>query len=239
MSEPANIKEQRPVSSGKMLRAMGGIGIISALLIVLTFELTLPRVQQLKAEALEKAIFKVLPGAVRTQAFGLSANGELIDPEKADSPESTVFMGYDENERIVGYAVEAAGMGYADIIRVLYGYDPGEQIIIGFQVLESKETPGLGDKIEKDQRFLDNFKALDVSLANNGELQNEVITVKQGEKQNAWEIDGISGATISSRAIGNIIGTSSSKVIPILFENHKDPDGATPGRTQAINHEKR
>ena len=38
-----------------MLRAMAGIGLICALLIVLTFEGTLPRIERLKAEALEKA----------------------------------------------------------------------------------------------------------------------------------------------------------------------------------------
>ena len=221
----------------KMLRAMVVIGIISALLIVSAFELTLPRVQRLKAEALEKAIFKVLPGTVRTQVFGINANGELIEIKNDDTPESTYYAGYNENEKLVGYAVDAAGQGYADIIRILYGYDPNEQILIGFQVLESKETPGLGDKIEKEQRFLDNFKALDVSLTKDSQLKNKVITVKQGEKQNAWEIDGITGATISSRAIGNIIGTSTTEVVPILFNNHMKMNHTEPSRKQIENNE--
>ena len=93
--------------------------------------------------------------------------------------------------------------------------------VLGFQVLESKETPGLGDKIAKDERFQNNFNALDVSISENGQLRNKVITVKQGEKQNGWEIDGITGATISSRAVGNIIGESTSKVVPVLNEHSK------------------
>jgi electron transport complex protein RnfG len=224
MKEAADIEMKRPSGNTKMLRAMLVIGIISALLIVLAFELTLPRVQKLKAEALEKAIFKVLPGTVSTQAFGINTKGEFIEIENNDKPASTYYAGYNENEKLVGYAVEAAGQGYADIIRVLYGYNPNEQILIGFQVLESKETPGLGDKIEKEQRFLDNFKALDVSLSNEGQLKNKVVTVKQGKKQKPWEIDGITGATISSRAIGNIIGTSTMEVIPMLFNNHMMDD---------------
>lgn len=220
MSTATKIEKQESSSSIKMLKAMLVIGIISALLIVSAYQLTLPRVLQLKAEALEKAIFKVLPGTVSTQTFGINAKGELTKIENGEKYESTYYAGYDKNKKLVGYAIDAAGQGYADVIRVLYGYDPKEQILIGFQVLESKETPGLGDKIEKDQRFLDNFKALDVSLTHDRKLKNKVITVKQGEKQNPWEIDGITGATISSRAIGKIIGVSSEKDVPILFNNH-------------------
>ncbi|MBL7472200.1 RnfABCDGE type electron transport complex subunit G [Robertkochia sediminum] len=216
MSETTTIKTQKPASSNKMLFAMGGIGIISALLIVMTFELTKPRIEQLKAEALEKAIFEVLPGTVRTQAMAITPEQTLAAPKAGDASETLVYAGFDANEALVGYAVEAAGQGYADIIRILYGYDPASETIIGFRVLESKETPGLGDKIEKEQRFLDNFKALDVSLDEQGAIRNTVITVKQGEKVNAWEVDGISGATISSRAIGDIIGRSSKEIVPVL-----------------------
>lgn len=223
MSKVADINKQNLAGSKKMLLAMVSIGIISALLIVTTFELTLPRVQKLKAEALEKAIFEVLPGTVKTQAFGVNDNGELFKMEAEDKTETTVYAGYDDDNNIVGYAVEASGQGYADIIRVLYGYKPEKEILIGFQVLESKETPGLGDKIEKEVHFLNNFKALDVSLTSNKkELNNKVITVKQGEKVNPWEIDGITGATISSRAIGNIIGTSTETLVPILYNHFKN-----------------
>lgn len=222
MSEVADIKTQNPAGNVKMLRAMVGIGIISSLLIVLTFQLTLPRVQRLKAEALEKAIFNVLPGTVSTQAFGITTEGDLEVKVEGQVYKSTVYAGYDESEKLVGFAVEAAGQGYADIIRILYGYDPVQQTVIGFQVLESKETPGLGDKIEKEQRFLDNFKALDVSLTGDGIIGNKVTTVKQGEKENAWEIDGITGATISSRAIGDIIGNSTTEVVPVLYENFEE-----------------
>jgi electron transport complex protein RnfG len=220
MSRATPIEKQNPGSSTRMLKAMLGIGILSALLTVSAFELTLPRVQRLKAEALEGAIFRVLPGAVRTQAFAINSAGALTAIAKGEKPESVYYAGYDTNEKLVGYAVTASGQGYADIIRVLYGYDPNAQALIGFQVLESKETPGLGDKIEKEQRFLDNFKALDVSLTPEGQLKNTVVTVKQGNKQNAWEIDGITGATISSRAIGDIIGSSTTEVVPFLFSNH-------------------
>jgi len=222
MSQADQTHTTPPASSVKMLRAMVGIGVMCALLIVLTFEGTLPRIERLKAEALEKAIFKVLPGASEKVTYQLSEGNKFIVSESDDAEAQLVYAGYDENGHLVGIAVEASGMGFADVLRVLYGYDPEEQTIIGFYVLESKETPGLGDKIEKDDEFLANFKALDVSLLDDhSAIRNTVVTVKKGKKENPWEVDGITGATISSRAIGDIFGVSTAHWAPLIFKNRE------------------
>jgi electron transport complex protein RnfG len=90
-------------------------------------------------------------------------------------------------------------------------------------VLESKETPGLGDKIEKDANFLANFGNLDVSLTDDlTQLKNKVVPVNHGTKSNQWEVEGITGATISSRAIGNIIGNSSQHWVPLIYRYQQD-----------------
>jgi len=209
-----------PANSKKMLLAMVGIGILCAFLIVVTFELTLPRIEKNKAEALEKAIFKVLPGIVKKKTFQLDENNNFIDVSSEEKKTQVVYAGYDENDNLVGVAVEASGLGFADVLRVLYGYSPDKETIVGFYVLQSKETPGLGDKIEKDLDFLENFKALDVSLVDdNSRIKNKVVPVKKGTKVNPWEVDGITGATISSRAIGNILGASTENWIPIIYKN--------------------
>jgi len=211
-----------PASSTKMLRAMVGIGIACALLIVLTYVGTLPRIERLKAEALEKAIFKVIPGITSTKTFKLTDANAFSVMSVEEEPENVVYAGYDENNQLVGLAVEARGQGYADIISILYGYDPKEQTVIGFYVLESKETPGLGDKIEKDADFLANFEALSVSLTEDQTaVKNTIVTVKQGTKENSWEVDGITGATISTRAIGDIIGASTQQWVPLLYQNQE------------------
>ncbi|MEP1096139.1 MAG: FMN-binding protein [Cyclobacteriaceae bacterium] len=201
----------------KMLRAMVGISALCGFLIVLTYEGTLPRVERLRAEALEKAIFQVIPGTSKTKVFAYDGSTFI---KADDNAADIVYAGYDESGNLMGVAIEASGQGYADIIKILYGYDPEKQHIIGFYVLETKETPGLGDKIEKDKDFLANFSALDVSLSDDmGKVINQVVTVKQGTKQNPWEIDGITGATISSRAIGNIIGESTMTWVPRINKN--------------------
>ena len=207
-------------SSFKMLQSMVGIGLFCALMIVLTFQGTLPRIEKLKAEALEKAIFKVIPGMVTKKTFQIGENNTLTEVSTVPKGARVVYAGYDENGKLKGVAVEASGMGFADVLRILYGYDPEQQAVVGFYVLESKETPGLGDKIEKDANFLANFEALDVALAEDlTTVKNTVTTVKSGQKKNAWEVDGITGATISSRAIGNILGTSTQEMVPMIFKN--------------------
>ena len=218
-----NKTQQNPANTSansfSMLRAMVGIGILCALMIVLTYEGTFGRIEQLKAEALEKAIFRVIPGIVKSSAFQLDPDGNFVEASEENTT-PMIYAGYDENDRLVGVAVEASGQGYADILRILYGYDPESQKIIGFYVLESKETPGLGDKIEKDPNFLANFGALDLSLNDDwSAVKNRVIPVKKGAKENAWEVEGITGATISSRAIGNIIGESTDYWVPVIYKN--------------------
>ena len=211
----------QPEGSAKMLRAMVGIGIFCALMIVLTFEGTLPRIEKNKAEALEKAIFQVLPQAVSKQTFQLKDKSiSVVNEGTSDKEVTLLHAGYDDNGELIGVAVEASGLGFADVIRILYGYDPEKQVINGFHVLESKETPGLGDKIEKDADFLANFDALDSSLKEDHQsLKNAIEPVKKGAKTNPWEIEGITGATISSRAIGNIIGFSADRWVPVIYQN--------------------
>lgn len=215
-----NIMVNKPdVGSSKMLVAMVGIGVICAFLIVLTYESTLPVIKKNKAAALESAIFKVVPGMEKKVAFQWDDNNGFTPFEGEAEDQQLVYAGFNGNNEFVGIALEASGQGFADIIRILYGYDPETETVVGFYVLETKETPGLGDKIEKDQSFLANFDALDVQLdSGSGTLKNEVIPVKFGTKKNPWEVDGITGATISSRAIGNIISESSKVWVPRLYK---------------------
>jgi electron transport complex protein RnfG len=218
MKEAGNTSGQ--TSGQKMLLTMTGIGVFCALMIVLSYQGTLPRIEQLKAEALEKAIFKVVPGMESKRTFRMESDGSFTEVSGKEKDARLVYAGYDKEGKLVGVAVEAAGMGFADVIKVIYGYDPEKEAVVGFYVLESKETPGLGDKIEKDPNFLANFEALDVSLTEDkSKTKNTVAAVKHGEKKNNWEVDGITGATISSRAIGNLLGTSTAEMAPVLHKN--------------------
>ena len=202
-------------SAWKMIRAMVGIGLLCGLFIVTVYQMTLPRIERNKAEALQRAIFQVLPDARSSTTFRLDGDRFLVLEGEEAGP--LVHAGYDDQDRLVGLAVEARGMGYQDVIHLLYGYSFRDETVIGIRVLESREPPGLGDRIETDPGFLANFEALDVRLAPDGAgLANGIAAVKHGEKSQPWEVDGITGATISSVAIAAILDESASFWIPRL-----------------------
>jgi electron transport complex protein RnfG len=203
--------------AGHMIRTLMGIAMLSGFLVVLTYQLTKPIIAENQRRAIEAAVFNVIPGAVARKDFVIT-DGEL-NLATADKPTEgiLVYAGYDSEGELKGVAAKAAAQGYADMIHILYGYDPACECIRGIKVLKLAETPGLGDKIITDANFVANFEALDARLSSDGEtLANEIVTVKHGTKQNPWEIDAISGATISSKAVGKAINQSAKQVLPDL-----------------------
>jgi electron transport complex protein RnfG len=201
-----------------MYRAIVGIGALCGLLIVTVYQTTAARIQQNQERFLAQAVSQVLPEARSTLGVAATDNGGLENT--AEDLPLPVFLGYDITGELIGAVITAEGMGYQDKIRVLYAYSFDRDAITGFKILDSKETPGLGDRVEKEPHFLANFDRLDATLAPGGRsLLHPIVTVKQGQKTNPWEIDGITGATITSEAIGNILNDSASIWAPVLERN--------------------
>lgn len=198
-----------------------GVGVLCSLAIVTTFELTRPIIRRNKIDQRRKAILDVVPEATTIGTFGFDTDKGSFYRESEDSESSElVFAGFDDAGSLVGIAMPAQGMGYQDNIQLLYGYSPAKEAVIGIRVLESRETPGLGDRIEKDPQFLKNFEQLDAGLSEDGEtLKHPIEFVKAGEKTDAWQIDGITGATISSRAVADILQQSTNKWVPRIQRN--------------------
>lgn len=220
MSAEVRLDPQPRMETGQtptwpMLRALGGIATISGLLVVLVYQLTLPIIAENQRVRTEKAVFQVVPGAVAKQDFVLTDQGLVPAGEGVQG--ETLYGAYDSEGRLKGVAFPGAAQGYAGVISFLFGYDPGCQCIVGIRVLKSTETPGLGDKIEKDPAFLENFVALDAQVnADTSALANPIVTVKHGTKTQPWQIDAISGATISSNATGRALNQAAQLVAPAV-----------------------
>lgn len=198
-----------------MYRTLVSVGLACGLLIVSAYELTRPIIQRNKIAARQAAVLQVLPGAHASRTFRVDEAGAVTPVPPESEGEGLVFAGFDAQRRLVGLAIEAQGMGYQDVVRVLYGYSFEQQAVIGFRVLESRDTPGLGDRVETDPAFLRNFEHLDVSLGADGKaLAHPVEFVKQGLKVSPWQVDGITGATITSRAVALMIARSAATWIP-------------------------
>ncbi len=222
MSTPSAVAPPAMPSPLRLIATLGLIAMLSGFTIVLIYQITLEPIARNHREALERAVFEVLPGAVARANFAVD-DGALVRLPDDELAAAELFAGFDAEGNLIGVAIEAASRGYADEIRVLYGYAPDREAIIGFTVLQSSETPGLGDKIETDPRFLANFEALDVQLDETGEaLANPIRPVAEGAKTQPWEIDGITGATVSAVAVARALRESTETWVPLIFANQDE-----------------
>ena len=95
-------------------------------------------------------------------------------------------MGY-LDEELVGTAIQAGSKkGYNGLIELMVGFSPDGKIY-KIDVLQQKETPGLGTKITED-KFKNQFDGQDP--------KSFVLKVTK----DGGEVDAITAATISSRA---------------------------------------
>lgn len=185
------------VSAMRLVSTLALAGALAGLIIVLVHQWTQPRIEAHQARVLQEAVYEVLGGPERYEtAFLVDGMFTTAPPAAADTASvERVYVGFDGSGRPVGLAVVGAEPAFQDVIRLIFGYDPARDRVLGMKVLESKETPGLGDKIEKDSSFVAEFAGVATPL----------VGVKQGEGDADGEIDMITGATISSRAIVDII----------------------------------
>lgn len=207
-----------------MIRTLGLVSAICGLIIVGAYEGTYDAVAANKRIATERAVFKVIPAAKSIAEYVALPAGGVETVGAGDTPIAPgavkFFAAYDAAGKLAGIAAEGGAKGYADTVRIMFGYSPDCQCVVGIGVVAMRETPGIGDKIITDKEFLANFNALDVKLKGDlSMLANEVKAVKHGAKTSPWQIDAIAGATITSRAVGRAINDSAQALLPRLLPN--------------------
>ena len=117
--------------------------------------------------------------------------GEGVPDSVKDLPDSVkaIFEGY-KGQELAGYVIDVVVKGYGGDISMTVGVNKNGQVI-GVKTGDNNETPGLGSKATEPE-FISQFN--DVGVEDNLTL------VKQGKKADN-EIQAISGATVSSRAV--------------------------------------
>ncbi len=199
----------KDVPSWRLILTLALAGAIAGLAIVLVFGWAAPRIEAHRAAALRAAIQEVLGGPERYETlFVLDGALTAALPANVDSAGlDRVYAGYARDGSRMGFAVAGEQPGYQDIVGLIFGYDPDSDELLGMKVLESKETPGLGDKIEKDSAFVASFRGV-VPL---------IEGVKAGEGTDGeHEVDMITGATISSRTVIEIINKRMESIGPMI-----------------------
>lgn len=213
-------EEQTPQTpSFAMFRTLLMTALLSGFMVVMVVQWTTPYIEVNQKNATEAAVFNVVHNATRSQAFFATDSG-LLPEDKAEGEGVMIYAGYDDNGSLKGLALPGVATGYAGPVYVMYGYEPELEAITAYQILTMTETPGLGDKVLTDEDFLANFHKLDARLTDDlGALANEIVTVKSGSKANPWEIDAISGATVTSQAIGVAINQSAQQWLPVIHRH--------------------
>lgn len=195
-------------TAAKLIQTLGGLGAVAGLIIVVAYTATLPRIEANKARVLAAAIDEVLGAPARYDTLYLSGDSLARTPPAGVDPGAieVVYLGYRQDSSVIGFAVTGGLPGFSDVVRLIFGYDPRESRVLAMKVLEQKETPGLGDRIEKDTSFVAEFRDAITPLTG----------VKRGEGTNASEIDMVTGVTISSRTVIRVINQTLERVGPTL-----------------------
>lgn len=215
VTEPGASAEQempvtKPVSAFRLIATLAVAGTLAGLLIVMVNQHTKPLIDKYKAEQLQKAVYEVLPGTDRYDTYYLVDSAlSLTLPEGAKESEyKRIYVGYDADKQLNGVAMSRGESGFQDVIMIIFGVDPNTGKLKGMKVLDSKETPGLGDKIFKDMAYVSQFFA---------GPETPLIPVKPGTgKGLPGEIDTITGATISSKKLIEIINHALEEWKPIM-----------------------
>jgi Na+-translocating ferredoxin:NAD+ oxidoreductase subunit G len=199
----------KEVPSWRLVAMMTAAGALAGLLIVTAFQVTLPRIQHHQGEVMQLAIQEVLKSPARFDTLYLH-EGALIKRLPAGVSEKgieRIYLGYDAGGNRIGFAISAAENGFQDLVTLMFGYDATTHRLIAMKVIANKETPGLGDKIEKDQSFVSGF----------GDAAAPIKGVKSGGGKNGDnEVAMITGATISSRAVIRIINNAIARWQPLM-----------------------
>ena len=157
---------------------LGVICLVATFVLALTYQVTKPKID----------------GQVRNEELDAL---KMISPEADSFVEKSVGrIGYFEafrGKKLKGYCLKVTANGYNGFIYIVAGIDLNGTIT-GVEILQHQETPGLGARIDeiksgdKDPWFLRQFV---------GKSAN-TIEVKK-------DIDAITGATISSKAVTDAI----------------------------------
>lgn len=209
--------DHEEVPSWRLITTLAVAGALAGLLIVGVFQWAQPQILAHRAEVLRSAIQEVLGGPERVLTLYVLDGALTPDPPAGvDTAQAErVFLGFDADGAPIGFAVTGAKPGFQDVISLIFGYDPADDEVLGMRILESKETPGLGDKIYKDSNFVGEFV----------EVVAPIQGVK-GEGTGADEVDMITGATISSQAVIDIINGRVQALEPAL-EAYMQSEGGT------------
>ncbi len=171
------------------------VSTIAATILAFVYQATKEPIAKAKLEKKKKAIGLVVPEF--DTVYSPINNMFKIALAEGDSLECYPTK---KGEEFSGYAIKAnTSKGFSGTFWIMVGFTPDGKIY-KTSVLEHKETPGLGDKMQKSKsKWSEQFTGLDVPNIKDTDGDGILIEVKKDQ----GTIDAITAATISSRAFCN------------------------------------
>ena len=160
---------------------------VAALALGLTNQVTAPIIEQRNIQANNESRQVVLPGATEFTQMDNSVFSNIEGLE--DGIVAEVYEGKNGSE-VVGYTIKTLPKGYGGKIELIVGISK-DGVVTGTNIGSMSETPGLGSKAS-EPKFNDQFK---------GKPATDELNVVKGSASTENEIQAISGATITSKAV--------------------------------------
>lgn len=182
------------------------ITLVAAVLLGVVYEVTAEPIAQREEQEKQAAYLKVFPGAATVQESGevtglsvaISRAPEILGEEYSSAVTvDEACLVRDEAGGLIGYIITVTDkLGYGGAIQMVFGYAL-DGTIKGMEFLKIGETAGFGLEAEKNPEWRKQFFGVSVP---------EFKVTKTGAAANG-EIDALSGATITSKAVtGGING---------------------------------
>ncbi len=187
--------------SSRMVIVLTSVGLLSGSFLATVGMLTKEQIALNIQQEIEEAIAHVIPGTV-------------ISEKLYEEKDLTIYGGKDEDGSLIGFGILASGVGFQDKIVLILGTNTSLTRIKKLKIIEQKETPGLGAKIEDDNAFLIFWENKDCSDS----LSLRKPAAQTPEELAPMEINTITGATISSESVLKIVNNSLERVRQLIKE---------------------
>lgn len=184
----------RPVWKSGVTLAV--IAAFCTAIVALTWQLTAERIETNKKEWLERSLQPALAGLFFDSPVTESMITIPPPHELPGSEAAIIYRVYAGEAPVAALFVVTARDGYAGPIRLLIGIAM-DGMVTGVRVLEHRETPGLGDRIETTKS--------DWVLQFDGHSLQDPEPARWAIKGDGGDFDQLSGASVSPRAIINAI----------------------------------
>lgn len=186
--------------------------IISSLALALVNDLTKEKIEYQRELAESRAVeAALLSGDLQCDNRPSEDAIKISDWKDENGDPKKVCLGKLDG-KIVGVAFTSIGEGYGGNIKIMMGVDRDSKVV-GIEILEHLETPGLGANIDNDS-FKDQFGGK--YLKGSPESKLEVVKGGRPAKEH-WEIQALTGATISPIGVASAVSRGLKK-----FEEYKE-----------------